>query len=77
MYALIGLKACVKLLTFAFVDVRVTFPPVLFPGMELRTLSRVFFLTTQSVIPLNWGRVKCRSDVKNVLFCQKMNEKIR
>jgi len=58
MYARRGLRTDVKLLTFAFAEVRVTFPPVRFPGMELRTLNRVFSFTTQSVIPLNWGKMR-------------------
>ena len=41
-----------KLLTFVFLEVRVTFPPVRFPGIGLRTLNLVFSLTTQSVITL-------------------------
>ena len=65
-----------KLLTFVFVEVRVTFPPVRFPGRELRTLNRMFSLTTQSMIPLNLEKMRGRSDVKNVLFFVKRRTKI-
>jgi len=65
----------VKLLTFVFVEVLVTFPPVRFPGMELQTLNRVFSLTPQSVISLKWGKLRGRIDFKNIIFCQKNKRK--